>query len=451
MSEFEDILKEATTSVENELLEEDQGWIRLGANTDIIDATTRLNIVQKSRVYCARDPMAKQSLRLWNDYSFGTGTSWSVPEENKKTKEVLEAFWLNKMNASVLAPRGQRKCSEKVLTDGEIFFAIFLNKQGSSIRSIDPLEITEFITDPDDRENIRLFKREWSDVQGGHHADYYPSWLNIKRESAKDSSGHDIKPTQEALIYPMSINTTGQRGIPLIYPALDWIPQYRRFLASRIAVMLALARFAWRHKVKGGTAAVATVKGAVNEKTPAAGSSLVENEAVNTEQLKTDSGANQAYQDGRMIKLQICAAVGIPEQYYGDIATGNLATAKTVELPMLKMFQSYQQLWKDAYNDINGIILDYNNIPKDKQYVDFDFPAIAPEDAVVVAQAIAQIVTAFPSLADSHDVIQQALIALGINDPAKVLEELAKESGIPERKLAKVLREFNNTLKKMKE
>lgn len=447
IDEFEKILLEATQSVENELLEEDKGWIRLGASQDILDSATLKTVVQKSRIYCARDPMAKQSIRLWTDYSFGTGMSWDTEEES--TKKILNTFWDNILNASVLSARGQRKCSDKLLTDGEIFFAIFLSKT-PSIRTVDPLEITEIVTDPDDRENPRFYRRVWSDAQSGQHDDYYRSWLNVKGDGVKNSTGQQVTETQEALIYHLAINTIGQRGIPLIYPSLDWITQYRRFLASRISVMLALARFAWRHKVKGGTTAVSSVKAAMEDKTPAAGASLVENEAVDTQQLKTDSGAGQAYQDGRMIKLQICSAVGIPEQYFGDISTGNLATAKTVELPMLKMFQSYQQIWKDTYNDLNNIILEYNNIPEEKRYVDIDFPAIAPEDAVAASQALAQTVMAFPALADSHDVIQQALIVLGINDPGKVIDELTKESGSVNTKLAKALRELKRVIESKK-
>ena len=168
--------------------------------------------------------------------------------------------------------------------------------------------------------------------------------------------------TNSAIVYHLAFNTISQRGNPLLLPALDWIKQYRRFLAARVGMMLARSRFAWRKQVKGGQAAVDTVKGALQDKTPEAGAVLVENEAVGMEAIQTPQDAKNAYDDARMIKLQVCAAVGIPEQYFGDIATGNLATAKTVELPMLKMFQSYQSVWGDAYQDIMDIVLEYNHI-----------------------------------------------------------------------------------------
>jgi len=215
--------------------------------------------------------------------------------------------------------------------------------------------------------------------------------------------------------------------------------------------MLALARFAWKSKVKGGTTAVSAIKAKTDDKEIAAGSHLLENLGVDTQPIRTDSGASSAYQDGKMVKYQVCAAVGIPEQYFGDISTGNLATAKTVELPMMKMFQSYQKVWSDAYQDIDEVILEHAGVAPDNWYIDRDFPAIAPEDVAAAATAIVQILQVMPDLAYSEDVKQIALMTLGVNDPKEALEALDKvaESNV-NVKLSRVLKELRETLKKEK-
>jgi len=438
---FDQLLREATTTVERELAIEDRGWIILGATGGVITQAERITNVQLSRIYSAKDPLGKQSIRLWTDYTFGPGMSWSV-EEEKETKRVLEDFWYSRANQPIFGARGQRKCSDKSLVDGEIFYALFLGKE-STIRTIDPLEITEIITDPDDIEKPMYYKRSWSDTQGKVNEAYYRSWLNIKDTGAKDSNGNDHKKTEDAIIYHLALNTIEQRGNPLLLPALDWIKQDRRFIASRVAMMLARTRFANKVSIEGGAAAVAAVKAAFDDKTPEAASTLVMNKAVNSEPIEPPQDAKNAYDDHRMLKLQVCSAVGIPEQYFGDIATGNLATAKTVELPMLKMFQSHQAVWSDAFQDMFELVFEYNDIPKDAWYVDKDFPAIAPDDVFQAAQAIVQIVTAFPDFQTSPDVQQQALMTIGINDPAQVIEELTKEAkGDVNVKLVKALREF---------
>lgn len=450
---FDQLLREATRTVEQELAIEDRGWIWLSATSGrTISPEKRIESVKQSRLYYSLDPLARQSIRLWTDYTFGAGMSWSVNEENKATKELLEKFWKSRDNAPVFGARGQRKSSDRLLVDGEIFFAVFLGSKEATVRVINPLEISEIITDKDDIEKPLYYKREWTDAQAGVHSKYYRSWLNVADIGAVDSLGANIKQTEDAIIYHLPINTIEQRGNPLLLPALDWIKQYRRFLAARVGMMLARTRFAWQQKVQGGAAAVATAKAVTDAKTPVAGSTWVENEAADLKALQTPQDARNAYDDLRALKLQVFASVGIPEQYYSDISTGNLATAKTVELPMLKMFQSYQAVWADAYQDIFELVLEHNKIPHygkenvDLWYVDKDFPTIAPEDAFAAAQAIVQIVTAFPDFALLSDVQQQALLALGINDPAQVLEELQKleksEESNVSVKLARVLREF---------
>ena len=423
------IIREATASVERDLAIEDKGWLNLsGITGDVITAASRIDNLKLSRLYSVKDPLGRQSIRLWTDYTFGQGITWNIDEKNKKTLEVLERFWGN--NPTVYSARGQRKTSDKLLIDGEVFFAIFLGKTGDEkIRLIDPLEITEIITNPDDREDVRFYRREWTDTAGKGHDVIYRDWTNEKNEAALDSQGATVQKTDDALIYHLPYNTISQRGNPLLLPALDWIRYYRKFLSSRIAIMLALARFAWLTKVKGGQTAVDRLKNTVDGETPEAGSWQFENEGSATTPIKTDTGASGAAQDGRMIKLMIIAAVGLYEQYFGDISTGNLATSKTVEQPMVKQFQSLQSIWKDTYKDINNIVLKHNSVPEEAWYVDIDFPLIAPEDLSGLSDSIQKMVQTFPGFAFSPEVLQMALISIGVDDTQEALDSMSQETG----------------------
>lgn len=449
-NELEAIIREAAETVEDELRLEDVGWVNFSTQTGAVvtDAHRVLNI-KLSRLYYTKDPLGRQAIRLWTDYTFGRGITWNAEEET--TSKALKAFWEAPANKSVLGARGQRMSSDKLLVDGEIFFALFLGPKGEvKIRRIDPLEIAEIITDIDDIEDVKYYRRHWTDGRNIAHIDFYRSTTNIKGDSAIDFSGQTVIQTQEALVYHLTYNTISQRGNPLLLPALDWIRSYRRFLASRVAVMLALARFAWKSKVKGGQVQVDAIKAKTDEQGIAAGSMIVENMGVDTQPIKTDTGAQKAYQDARMIKLQVCSAVGIPEQYFGDISIGNLATAKTVELPMVKMFGSYQATWDDAYQDIDEIVLEYNKVPPDKWYVDRDFPPIVPRDVAEAADAIVKLVGAFPVLKGSEDVQQLALLVVGVDDPKEVLDrltDLEPEEGNREAKILQAVRELREAVK----
>ena len=240
--EIEFLIQEATQAVEDDLALEDAGWINLSSTTgDVITDAERIVNLKLSRLYATKDPMGKQAIRLWTDYTFGNGMVWDTEDEG--AKKALESFWDAKANQSVLGARGQRKSSDKLLIDGEVFFALFLGTT-ATIRWIDPLEITEIITDPDDKENIKFYRRQWTDAQGTSHTGAYRSVTNTKDEATKDAAGASVQKTEDALIYHLAYNTITQRGNPLLLPALIWMKYHTKFLASRIAVMLALAKFA---------------------------------------------------------------------------------------------------------------------------------------------------------------------------------------------------------------
>ena len=196
-------------------------------------------------------------------------------------------------------------------------------------------------------------------------------------------------------------------------------------MASRVAITLSLARFAWKIKQMGGATQVASTKAQLNDVQVQAGATMVENMASTLSPIKADTGASGAYQDGRMLKLLIASACGIPEQYFGDISTGNLATAKTVELPMVKQFTSYQAVWGSVYDIMDRLVLSERGITGDV-HIDRDFPAIAPSDQTEISTAIKTILDAVPDFADSRDVLSAALMSIGVDDTARVLDELDK-------------------------
>jgi len=446
--EIGQLVKEAIASVEKQLSLEDNGWLKFGSSANnCVDIMPSMRpwLTWRCRRYWALDPLAGQAIRLWTDYTFGSGISYQC--KDTKVQGIIDDFWRNPLNRSVLSSMGQRKSSDKLLVDGEVFFAIFI-AENPIIRWIDPLEIQEIITDPEDIENPKYYRRVWADAHGHTHNSIYCSHLNLKDEGVEDIGGQFIKATESnVVVYHLSFNTIGQRGNSLLLRALDWIDEYRKFLAARIAIVRALARYAWKDKRTGGSLVVAAAKAAQDGTLPNPASTRIENAGANLEPIKTDTGAFNAEKDGRMIKLMICAALGLPEQYFGDIATGNLATAKTVELPLLKQFSSLQKMWADAYEDIFNVILDCKG-DDSKERVDLDFPEIAPADIQAALAAIQTACSTFPQFADSSEVQRQALINIGLNNIDMIMVELEKKTENPttEARLIKALQGFKEVL-----
>jgi hypothetical protein len=102
--EFDQILKEATTQVEQALNLEDQGWINLSAlSTEVIPADQRKLTVQEARVYALKDPLVARAVHLMTDYTFGKGITWNTKED--KTREALNEFWYSPANTSLFSSK----------------------------------------------------------------------------------------------------------------------------------------------------------------------------------------------------------------------------------------------------------------------------------------------------------------------------------------------------------
>lgn len=427
-----------------ELSKEDLGWTRLGDPTrqgSDLNEWSRKELVKRSRAYFYRDPLAKQSIRLWTDYTLGRGMTYKA--ESESAQKTLDEFWHSKANRNMFSASGQRKSSTKLLVDGEVFLAFFVGAGSDiSVRRIDPLEITEIISDPDDRDTPILYKREWWSIHKNQQTAYYKDWMyDGELDEVPDNQNQLRRATEDnPLVFHIAANTLGQRGYPMLTPAMDWTKAHRKFLEDRASIMRALARFAWKGKVKGGSTQIAAMKsqlqsafatGGNTETNPpaAAGSYWLENEAFDLQSMKFETGAKSAEADGRMLKLQVTAATGIMEHYFGDASVGNLASTKSMELPMLKMFESYQQMWEDCYRQIFDFVLENAGVKEDARYVDVDSPPIVEKDAPATLDAIIKVLTAIPAL-DTPEIRKMILTTLGINDPDEVLANIKDKPSI---------------------
>ena len=424
-----------------ELARDDIGWDKLGASRAMeLSPDTRINIVNRAREYWYRDPLAKQTIRLWTDYGIGKGITWKAREES--TGDVLrEKLWGHKDNRMIFSPTGQRMSSNKLLVDGELFLVLFVGPDGIKVRRVDPLQIVEVLCDPEDEETPRYYKRERTSVNAGLKTMVYADWQSDGDGSVPDSQGQAQAATEEALVFHVAMNTLGRRGISLLAPMMDWSKAYRKFMEARASIVQALSQFAWEGKVKGGSAAVTALRNQFRSNfaaggdtetnpTPARGATLFTNQSLDMNPIKTDTGAANAQTDGNMLLGMAGAGVGIFPHYYGAGEAFRLATATAMETPMLKEFESYQELWigeKGIYQQLFDFTCETYKVSEDKWFVDIDAPPIVQDDVPALIHAQLEATQAFPSIADADEFKKLVLTTLGINNPNEVLDALRKE------------------------
>ncbi len=439
-----------------ELARDDVGWMKLGfSEQDSMFDTNRVETVRRARAYYYRDPLSKQAIRLWTDYALGRGINWKAKEDN--AREVLHEFWNAPVNEPILSNQGQTKSSDKVLTDGEIFFVFFMGAGPVKIRRIDPLEITEIITDPDDIETKKLYKREWTTRQGKSNTKYYRDWANEDKDGEwPDMSGGMQSATADGIVYHVPFRTLGLRGVSLLFGGMDWSKAHRKFLEARASITQAMARFAWKAKIKGTPAQVSAERsrwqstlattGQETNPPPAPGATFVENEGYDLTPIKTETGAGAAKIDANMLLQMFGTAVGIFPHYFGAGEAFRLATATAMERPMRVQFEAYQQLWADVYDNIFDFVMADANIPEKDRFVDIDFPPIVEKDANEKIKSILEIVQVMPDL-DVVEMRKLILTSLGINNPDEVLGNI-KPLEAASSKLIKVVKELRESLLK---
>ena len=443
-------IREAFTRADIELALDDRGWLVPGRQWTAadLDAQTRTTLVAKARLYWLRDPLMKQAVRLWTDYALGVGASWESKDE--KVKEQCDAFAKNRRNKTIMNSEGMRRSSKKLLIDGELFFAIFDGdgaKDPKTIRRIDCLQISDVICDPDDEEHVLGYRR----LTAQDKVIYYRDWRNDDEDNelflqqddpstkGKISSATTEQRPENCKVYHLPFDTLLKRGNGLLSCNLDWSKEHRRFMEARVAIQQALAKFAWKGKVQGGQGIINQLQNKLSstyvtagmtqvERHPqtAPGGTWLENKGIDLTPMPRATGAGDARSDGDQLKLMVSAGTGIMLHYFGDPSTGNLATSTAMELPMLKMFQSYQAFWQDALRDIFSIAIDED--PDEPDDLTITLPPILLDDLRKIGQFVAAVAAVFPEIRVPA-VLRSLLNSLNVANVEEVMEEIENKQG----------------------
>ncbi len=319
--------------------------------------------------------MARVCSRSARNYVLGRGLK--VTAADPKVRAVIESFWNSPRNQPAFSSfQAQQKLIERLVVEGELFPVLHASKKDgdAAIRFVQPDEIKDIITTPGDDEWRVQYRRVWKEQTWDYGS---KSWKEESQDKYYRAAGnadedHDDMSdggTDRSMLH-FAINTLGKRGLPSFSRALPWVKVIKGFMEDRATLVLALATFAFRMIVKGNQAAVTRMRerwedenvtdrysnltGANGGREWATGArTFFQNDQVQFEQLKVDSGSANAYTDGRMFIRQICSATGMFEHYLtGDPSVGNLASTTAMELPMLKLFEAWQQLIGDVYKAI---------------------------------------------------------------------------------------------------
>jgi len=355
----------------------------MGGNEQDLQAVKRRKLVQQSRIAWQQDAQLGAAVDLMNNFTLGRGVP--MPQANDpKVQKVIDEAWKDDDNQLVLTSyAAQMALGTDLALQSNLFILIFTGDDGKvKLGILDHDSVENVVRDPDNRRKILYYvarrkhiKWDWQTDQPAFDEDmtkvkenqvvYYQHWKN----EPSDTTG---KPAATKLgkgrVYHVAINRTGEMafGHPRMHRVLRWASSFNSLMESRVDAAKAAAAFMMKRKVKGTPNQVRKMATQVLSKSgelgratgsdesgylagPRGGSILTENENVEHESFKLDSGSAGANVDGQMIRSQISAGTGFPQHYLGDIGSANLATATSMELPVLKGVESHQETYEQLF------------------------------------------------------------------------------------------------------
>ena len=335
----------------------------------------RLYVVQESRRLWRRDVVTQWAVWLWTNYGFGEKIV--IVPKDPEAEEIWKAFWTADENSIVLAADGLQQLSYDVLVDGELFLAFFISTVDGTcqVRVIKSDQIKKVVTDPED-ENVPLYyKREWSDEDGSVKPLYYADWQALRngwtaRAKLEGDVGRaeDMKSSTTVCVLHIAHNRkAGLRGWPIFCAGVPWTKAHTRFREDRSTVAATVAMFVNKLKVKGGSRPIDNLRARLEstwtsgnpETNPAAaaGSMWLENQAGELERMPLMTGASDAKIDGESLLQMAALGAGVYPHYMGSGDAYRLATATSMEGPVLRQWSRYQTFWAAQFRRMVRIVL----------------------------------------------------------------------------------------------
>lgn len=456
-------LEEAAHSMER-FYQEDIGWEALLQDTENeMSPEGRRRATQLCRVMAIANPLIKRGLTIRAGYVFGQGIGVEAPDGKESGSQdinsVIQQFLDDPGNRAAFTGAQAHADNEKTLgTDGNVYAVVFTNPDTgfARVRTIDSLEITDQITNPEDASETWFYRRDFVEQYVGERSArpqtrkrtvWYPA---LRHEPSRRVSVIDGDPVDwGASIYHIRVNRVGKWGVGDAYAALPWARAYKEFLEDWAKLMSALSRIAWKLSSKKSASQQARTD--LNRLAEAGGVATMD---ANTQlEAVPKSGATIDAESGRPLATMIAAAMGLPvTMLLADPgATGARAVAETLDQPTRLEMNARREVWAEAYRALCNYVIDQAVLApqgplkgtvatdaytqqqevllasKEDRTLTITWPTLEDTDLDIMVKAItdADATGKMPPL----ETLRLLLRALGVRDVDEILDEWTDESG----------------------
>jgi len=470
-NDFE-LLSEAVGDGMAALRREDAGWKKVGGSD--AELMTRAELIELHRVCLMayiKAPLIGRGVRLRKNYTWGGGVDVAARDAsqddgadspvNDLVQSVMDsAEWQRTLGSG--QAREEREVN--LHTAGEFFLLAVHDEIAKTVRPrlVLPAQIVDYVANPDDPNDVWLYKRTWStkrtDLRFVDRNGRVPAPQTVTRTEWHPTLGYaratglrdrvmliGSDPVRwDQPIQHCAINSVGEApwGVPTVYPAIDWDRAYADYLSGWAGLMKSLARYAFKATAPakhGAKVARALGNGRgtdpiTGQATDPTGQTAVMSPDATMAPMHS-SGATIDSGSGKPLAGMVAAALDVPlTMLLADPGTsGARAVAETLDRPLELTTGSSQELWTDwlkaFFDHVIAVAIDDRVLAVGEDAdttVDVTFPPIAD---LPLDQRMKALETARDSDAPPLLILQLMLEALGVEDVDELLKDLVDERG----------------------
>ena len=383
-----ELLRESYSSMAQAMLAfEDKGWNTFGGME--LAESFKLEELQRAaaviRENSEANPLLKRGCGLRSSYIFGRGVTFA--EQPPRIRKLI----LEQQNQDVLFSSEAQAVNERShFTDGQFF--VLGDTSTKKFQRIAFNEITGVVTDPDDPEQVRYYRRSWTRYEQELNSTA-PKPVQMNRWYPADTyepvGGRFARTIQNQTVdakYRMFASKVNRRagqiwGVPDAFPALPWAHAYNEYLKDGSRMLKALSMFAWQLKSK-------TKAGAINAAAQIASPKTSGSVAVTGSDMELSAmprGNNINLTDGRPLGSMVASAleVSVVALLSDPGTSGAYGTAQTLDVPTVKAMEARQQSWSLFYKRVLAFL------GARADALEINWPKIETEPSQRLTQALA--------------------------------------------------------------
>lgn len=332
---------------------DDKGWNPFGPYLNSLDAFSLETLKQLSVHLTERvdgNPLLKRGLGLRTSYVFGKGVEYEGI--SARVRDLMES---DNAQSVLFSSQAMAINEHSHFTSGQFFVLGDINSK--RVQRVPFSQITGWVTDPDDIEFVRYYRRTWtrhSQETGGQAVQvsvWYPSDLYTPVGSYVRTIQNQRVDTSKVMFASMVNRRAGTAwGVPDAFSAYPWAHAYNEYLKDGSRILKSLAMFAWQLKSKsktGATAAAATIA------TPnSAGSTAILGADMELSSLPRSGSVDLG--NGRPLAAMVASAleVSVVTLMSDPGSSGAYGTAQTLDVPTIKAMQARQKIWEQFFKRV---------------------------------------------------------------------------------------------------